>query len=164
MSPGGQDRSDSGQSPERAIWISDPADRHDLVVFAERARVLDEAAGEAAVTFGAHSASRDYREIRSLCIVQKGNESSHGNVQRTAGDLFVVRRLCGDRGPLHDTDWVRARLDLRTFLAAADAHLFEFDDRFAKLGGGFSHYDYRRPRRVSAAERADTAPAAPGSR
>ena len=44
MSPGGQDRSDSGQSPERAIWISDPADRHDLVVFAERARVLDEAA------------------------------------------------------------------------------------------------------------------------
>ena len=41
MSPGGLDRSDSGQSPERAIWISDPADRHDLVVFAERARVLD---------------------------------------------------------------------------------------------------------------------------
>lgn len=34
-------------------------------------------------------------------------------------------------------------------LEAADAHLFEFDDRFAKLGGGFSHYDYRRPREVS---------------
>ena len=44
MSPGGQDRSDSGHGPERAIWISDPAGRHDLVVFAERARILDEAA------------------------------------------------------------------------------------------------------------------------
>lgn len=29
---------------ERGVWISDPAGRHDLVVFAERARVLDEAA------------------------------------------------------------------------------------------------------------------------
>ena len=37
------------------------------------------------------------------------------------------------------------------FLEAADAHLFEFDDRFAKLGGGFSHYDYRRPRAIDAA-------------
>jgi len=37
------------------------------------------------------------------------------------------------------------------FLEAADAHLFEFDDRFARLGGGFSHYDYRRPRGVEAA-------------
>ena len=37
------------------------------------------------------------------------------------------------------------------FLEAADAHLFEFDDRFAKLGGGFSHYDYRRPRELGAA-------------
>ena len=33
-----------GASPERGVWISDPAGRHDLVVFAERARVLDEAA------------------------------------------------------------------------------------------------------------------------
>ena len=44
----------------------------------------------------------------------------------------------------------RALRASREFLEAADAHLFEFDDRFAKLGGGFSHYDYRRPRRVSA--------------
>ena len=29
---------------ERGVWIPDPAGRHDLVVFAERARVLDEAA------------------------------------------------------------------------------------------------------------------------
>jgi len=44
MKPGGQERSDSGMSRERGVWISDPAGRHDLVVFAERARVLDEAA------------------------------------------------------------------------------------------------------------------------
>ena len=31
-------------TPERGIWISDPAGRHDLAVFADRARVLDEAA------------------------------------------------------------------------------------------------------------------------
>lgn len=30
--------------PERGVWISDPAGRHDLVVFAERARILDGAA------------------------------------------------------------------------------------------------------------------------
>lgn len=29
--------------PERGIWIPDPAGRHDLVVFAERARIMDEA-------------------------------------------------------------------------------------------------------------------------
>lgn len=34
------------------------------------------------------------------------------------------------------------------FREGADAHLFEFDDRFAKLGGGFSHYDYRKPKEV----------------
>jgi hypothetical protein len=33
-----------GGNPERGVWIEDPAGRHDLVVFAERARVLDEAA------------------------------------------------------------------------------------------------------------------------
>lgn len=45
--PGGQERSDSGSGPggqERGVWISDPAGRHDLTVFAERARVLDDAA------------------------------------------------------------------------------------------------------------------------
>lgn len=42
--PGGQERSDSGSGPERGVWVSDSAARHDLVVFAERARVLDEAA------------------------------------------------------------------------------------------------------------------------
>lgn len=30
--------------PERGVWLADPAARHDLTVFAERARVLDEAA------------------------------------------------------------------------------------------------------------------------
>jgi hypothetical protein len=30
--------------PERGVWISDPAGRHDLMVFAERSHVLDEAA------------------------------------------------------------------------------------------------------------------------
>ena len=42
----------------------------------------------------------------------------------------------------------RALRSTPQFLEAAEAHLFEFDDRFAKLGGGFSHYDYRRPRRI----------------
>lgn len=42
--PGGQERSDAGDGPERGVWIPDPAGRHDLVVFAERARALDEAA------------------------------------------------------------------------------------------------------------------------
>ena len=31
-------------TPERGIWVRDPAGRHDLAVFADRARVLDEAA------------------------------------------------------------------------------------------------------------------------
>lgn len=31
-------------SPERGLWITDPAQRHDLGVFAQRARVLDESA------------------------------------------------------------------------------------------------------------------------
>jgi len=33
----------SASPGERGIWISDPVGRHDLVLFAERARVLDEA-------------------------------------------------------------------------------------------------------------------------
>ena len=35
---------DDAGTGERGVWISDPAARHDLVVFAERARALDEAA------------------------------------------------------------------------------------------------------------------------
>lgn len=34
----------SERSPDRGLWISDPAGRHDLAVFAERALALDEAA------------------------------------------------------------------------------------------------------------------------
>jgi hypothetical protein len=33
-----------GGSPERGLWIPDPAARHDLGVFADRARLLDESA------------------------------------------------------------------------------------------------------------------------
>jgi len=44
----------------------------------------------------------------------------------------------------------RALRSSEAFREAADAHLFEFDDRFARLGGGFSHYDYRRPTEIDA--------------
>ncbi len=34
----------TGASPERGLWVPDPAQRHDLGVFADRARLLDESA------------------------------------------------------------------------------------------------------------------------